>query len=232
MEAASLRCEGELIRASFWLHCWLKNQRPFLTGCFLHGCSGISLSGKEAEGTRSWPIWFQSAFSAQASVLLPSTMTMWKQMSSLTIFPLFLLAWVGGSKCSLGSAPSELGMGCVYPGFTESETGGQTWESGLQQTSPVICVHTRVWEPPRNGVSIVAFAQIEVTFSKLWKPVGKLDPISVMVYFAIDASCSYEGDCLWTLFRLILLELLVLGKDQFCLPESRAWLNLVDCFLL
>ena len=33
MEAASLRCEGELIRASFWLHCWLKNQRPFLTWC-------------------------------------------------------------------------------------------------------------------------------------------------------------------------------------------------------
>lgn len=81
----------------------------------LCGCSGISLSGKEAEGTQSWPIWFQSAFSAQASALLPGTMSMWKQVSSLTIFPLFLLAWVGGSKCSLGISTISGGDGLRLP---------------------------------------------------------------------------------------------------------------------
>lgn len=56
---------------------------------------------------------------------------------------------------------------------------------------------------------------------------GELDPISLTVYLAIDASCSYEEDCLWKLFRLILLDVLILGRDQFCLLESRAWLNLI-----
>ena len=107
MEAASLRCEGELIRASFWLHCWLKNQRPFLT------C--VYLSGKEAEGTQAWPIWFQSAFSAQASAFLPGTMSVWKQVSNLTIFPLFVLPWVSGSKCSSGISSISVGNGLHLP---------------------------------------------------------------------------------------------------------------------